>query len=222
MTLLDLLFPKICVGCGGEGSWLCRSCFDSIRVPPFFGCSDCREPTDNARFCVTHAPSHELTGLIAATPFHAGILREAIHTLKYNGVRELAAPLGQLLKDHLTYFSHLDGALVLPIPLHRDRLLQRGFNQAELLAEALAGYKKLAIMTRLESRSTQASLPHESRAQNIRGVFGVYEKARPILAGRTVLLIDDVATTGSTLDEAARLIKKAGATEVWGAVLGKG
>jgi ComF family protein len=149
-------------------------------------------------------------------------LREAIHTLKYNGVQELAIPLGNLLRRRLRQYYHLRQAIAIPIPLHRSRECERGFNQAELLTRQLAQSRAIDVLVRYRRTKAQAKLDHETRLTNLARSFGINKNAHSRIVGQKVILVDDVATTGSTLDTAAAILKKSGVAEVWAVVLGRG
>lgn len=223
MWILDWLFPKNCVGCQKEGEWLCASCLASLPPPRPIGCADCGTVTPNGEYCREHGQNHILTGLVVVQPFHAGTLREAIHNLKYNGVRELAVPLGQLIKRRLASYPHLSSCLAVPIPLHRSRELKRGFNQAGLLADQLGGFQRHdRVLQRHKTVATQASLSHEARRRSLEGVFYLNPREKQTIQGRDILLIDDVATTTTTLDKAAEALIEGGAKSVWGIVVAKG
>ncbi len=216
---LDFILPKICVGCRGEGAWLCTSCEATLKVPGASSCAECLRLTEDAAYCRFHRDDHELTGLIRLGSFHNPVLREAIHTLKYDGITELAQPLGKLLAWRLSTYPSLAKARLIPIPLHAKRERERGFNQAELIADELPHEPLLNCLVRYRSHVAQAKLNRELRKQNMRGVFGIPINQAPRINGQTILLIDDVATTGTTLDTAAALLRRAGANRVWGAVI---
>jgi ComF family protein len=149
-------------------------------------------------------------------------LQEAIKALKYDFIGELADPLGSLLALRLHAFWAKKQVEIVSIPLHRRRLAERGFNQSELLAHSIARRLGLPVNTglmRLKNNPPQVELSSAARRKNMAGVFAWRGDS---LKGQTVLLVDDVATTGTTLDEAARVLRKAGARIIWGAVVAKG
>lgn len=203
-TVWDWFFPKECVGCMAEGSWLCASCLAAV-------------PLDQGPVEVPAG----LDGLVVATGFAQRSVREAIHTLKYAGVAELAVPLGRLLCDAVRRSGFVVDAVV-ALPLHPQRQRERGYNQAELLARQF-GYPLLTdVLVRYRYRPPQAlAASPEERAKNIAGVFGVRKNKTDLLQGKSVLLVDDVCTTGATLREAARVLRAAGAYQVYGAVVAK-
>jgi ComF family protein len=149
----------------------------------------------------------------------------AIHELKYARKTHLARSLGPLLASYAARWlgSPADKLLVMPVPLHPRKLRQRGFNQSLLLARHVASRLEADLdylsLRRTRFTQPQTSLTSDERKKNVRRAFGVVEPTG--LKGRAVLLIDDVATTGSTLNECARVLKKAGVKEVYGLVLAR-
>jgi len=141
-----------------------------------------------------------------------GALRAVIHALKYEGRRSLARPLAALMRERGA--AMLDGAAcAVPVPLHRSRRRARGFNQAADLARRL-GVPVVHALRRLRPTATQTDLPAARRHRNVRSAFGATRHARAAIAGSVIVLVDDVSTTGATLDACARVLKDAGALEV--------
>ncbi len=156
-----------------------------------------------------------MLGFDAAYSFgtYDGTLRELIHLFKYSRVKPLAAPLGRLIASAIPHDQTFD--LVVPVPLHWRRKLERGFNQSELLAGAVArryGLQPANVLRRKRSTSAQAGLSNAKRRVNVAGAFLVRRK--PEVESRKVLLIDDVMTTGATLAACAAALKRAGARSV--------
>jgi ComF family protein len=157
-------------------------------------------------------------------------LRELIHLLKYGGVRPAANVLGRMLAEALSTLESefpADGVAVIPVPLHRTKLRQRGFNQAELIARAAMKIKQPAnrlrlcvgVLERKRETASQIGLTSHQRRENLRGAFGV---AQPeAVKGRELLVVDDVYTTGATVSECARVLLRAGATKVWVATVAR-
>jgi len=147
-----------------------------------------------------------------------GYLRDLLTRFKYSGQQALGAPLGQLLAD--TAAEHFDVEeydVIVPVPLHRDRLAERGFNQAYLIAKPLAASARLPVVAAVErilSSAAQVGLKGAQRKGNVRDAFGLHPRRRTQVARRRVLLVDDVLTTGATAEECARVLKSAGAAEV--------
>ena len=216
---LDIIFPISCLGCGSEGTYVCSDC---LRVQPRLAspyCSYCAEPgsTTPCRWC--RAASLELDGIVA--PFlMEGAVREAVLQLKYHQVRGLAPVLGGLMEQEWRSKSTA-ADLVLPVPLHRSRLRQRGYNQSTLLAKALSKGLGLpcdeSALVRTRDTGPQVGLNREERVLNVQGCF----RCSAPVEGKSILLVDDVATTGSTLSACGQVLRQAGATSVWGIVLAR-
>lgn len=207
--LMEILFPTRCLGCGRGGSWACSSCLQPLLFHPPW-CPRCGypgPPPGHAR-CLP-AP---LSGLRSAGPME-GLLRQAVTRLKFHGQRALALPLGQALAPLLAEVpGPVDG--LVPVPLHPQRQRERGFNQADLLAGALArvsGLQRVACLERRSGSPPQVGRRLEERRANVEGAFG----ARHSLVGLRLVLVDDVCTSGATLAACARALREAGAGGVW-------
>ncbi len=150
---------------------------------------------------------------------YKGALRGLIHLLKYEGVRPVAVPLAEMLAEAITDLGLDASPVLVPVPLHKARRHDRGFNQAELIARAASKYfeQKLAIapeaLVRRRETISQVGLSREERIENMRDAFRVADPRA--VRGRNVILVDDVMTTGTTLSECARVLKAAGAERVW-------
>jgi ComF family protein len=219
---LDLLFPRWCVGCGREGDFICSACLKSlVRITPPL-CPRCGRPQLNAVVCPTCIgwPA-AIDGIRAPFKFD-GVVRQAIHELKYNNLRAIAPLLGQWLADYLKA-NPLPAEVLVPVPLHRQRLRERGYNQSQLLARELARLTDLPLvddcLVRERPTPPQTRTANvEERRNNVADAFRCRDRR---LEDRSVLLIDDVATSGATLDACARALKAAGASSGWGLVLAK-
>ncbi len=222
---LDLLFPKACVGCGREGAFLCGRCREgTLFSAP--SCLVCNLRNFTGILCGSCAERVHLRRFLAPFSYRNPLIRELIHTYKYEGVRELAGTLADEVQRFLTFYGIriAPGALLVPIPLHRSRERERGFNQAALLAANLGARLGLRVLPVLErNRATEQQIDmdsYERRRQNVRHAFRAPDTAA--IAGKPVVLIDDVATSGATLSEAAAVLREAGARTVWAIVIAKG
>lgn len=143
-------------------------------------------------------------------------MRQAVHHLKYRNLKLMARPLGRLLASYLETEA-LPGQVVVPVPMHPKRLRERGYNQSELLVRELSretGLPSSSILYRSRAAPPQArAASAQARRQNVAGAFGCQGCD---VAGRHAILVDDVCTTGATLDSCARALKEAGAVSVWG------
>ena len=236
--ILDLLFPKKCVNCQKEGTWLCRHCLNKIVMVKAPSCPNCNRLTSMGQFCPRCRIKTSLTGVITAAHYEEGPLKEAIHNFKYNGVRDLVTDLADILAMRLED-GFPNGRLVLvPVPLHPKRQGERGFNQAQELAKKVAEYFDIEIVNclkRIRETDPQVKKTGLERKENVVGAFrlsqdqdqiqnevpGPEDGASPDIRGKTVLLVDDVFTTGTTLSECGRMLRQAGARQVWGLVLAK-
>lgn len=224
-TLWDLLFPAYCQGCGTEGSYLCLSCQTKL-IPPTDRCWVCAKPSWSGRIHPECAHSRTyLDGLLVAADYHAPSIKNLIWHLKYNSAHTIVPTLSLILTDFFLsrdltdYFA---SAAVVAVPLHRKRLRQRGFNHAELLAQNFAknlGYPFLPILQKIKNTQTQVDLERSQRLTNLAGSFAA--APTPALGERKIILVDDVATTGATLNECAKLLKAQQAAEVWGLVVAR-
>ncbi len=215
-SVLDLLFPPRCVSCRRRGAWFCARCRREIveLAPPL--CERCGQSIPSGRLCSLCRRRPLQIDAIRSVGYLEGGLREAIHAFKYRGVRALAQPLGDMLVEgHRQHAVQAD--LIIPVPLHAARHTQRGFNQSLLLAERLArqtGTPVNAIdLQRVRDTRSQVGLNVCDRYANVADAFAW--QGAP-LRGRRVLLIDDVCTTGATMQACAVALRAAGAATVWG------
>lgn len=216
MALLDLLFPLRCLSCGREGSFICSSCCQSLPRLELPFCQRCGTPLSQGSLCSICISSPLTIDGIRSLFLFKGTVRQAIHQFKYRHLKAIAAPLGQLLAEFLR--SHpLPGEVLVAVPLHHKRLRERGYNQASLLAQELGELTGLPVvegaLLRLRDTISQARTASAvERRSNVYDAFGCQQG----LLGKQVLLVDDVCTTGATLDACAVALKAAGAGSVWG------
>jgi len=233
--LLDLFFPKKCLGCGHPDTYLCRDCFNKIQIIENNTCFFCGKITWQGKICINCAKENGLDRLIAATEYKNPLVRDLIKAFKYHYAKELSSLLSKLLIRTLESNSTIstNSTIIIPVPLYKYRLHYRGFNQAELLAKEVADYFNLPIEHNILKRrvftTPQAKIKDtEKRRANLKEVFEIGPESSlkgtcpELVEGKTIILIDDVCTTGATLVEAAKILKKSGAKEVWGLVVAKG
>jgi ComF family protein len=207
--LLDLVLPPRCGGCRMVGSWLCERCRGRIRRLEEPLCRRCGVELETAReSCGCRTRLKALTRLRSAAAYE-GIVEAAIHRFKYQGWRRLAAPLALLTAERLVV-EGLAAGCVVGVPLHPSRLRQRGFNQAELLATELRTALGLSRPPGelVRTRATTSQVGHD-RLWRLRNVQGAFSWRGDRLGGRSILLVDDVATTGATLDACASALRAA-------------
>ena len=225
-AIADILFPPLCHACrrfipDAGALHLCDDCLGDAKPvePPF--CTVCGEPfrTEGG---IVHPCGPCLTAprsfaAARAASLFAGPVEEMIHRFKYGRKVHLRRSLGLLTAGRLAPFV-ADAApdLLVPVPLHRKRLRERGFNQALLVAQVLSTEWNVPLaragMARIRWTEPQVCLSAAERARNVRGAFAVTEPA--VVAGKRIMLVDDVFTTGSTVDECARVRRRAGAAGV--------
>lgn len=224
-SLLNCLFPPVCAAChqlitAGRTRSVCGACASAIRSisPPL--CYYCGRPypvPEQGHICGDCLLNPPVYSLARAMGRYDPPLRELIHEFKYRGNRTLGKHLGRLMAD-MAYpdldVPHCD--LVIPVPLHPRRLRERTFNQSLILAREVAERHRLpchvTVLERHRHTRPQVSLEGKEREKNVRGAFSVRHPS--YVKGKRVLLIDDVFTTGHTLNECARVLKKSGAAAV--------
>lgn len=223
--LLDVFLPPICHIChsfipNAGTIHICTTCRDSLPLVSSPLCPTCGIPfagtgsNHSCGACLTHPPHFDSA---MAHFLYEGPIREMIHSFKYNQRTHLRYPLALMALEGLCgYLAVCRPHLIVPVPLHRSRLRQRGFNQAVLLGKALSRQLLIPMvpdaLIRARPTEPQINLRATERRANVLGAFSV---ARPAsVAGKRLLLLDDVMTTGSTLDECAKELKKAGADMV--------
>jgi ComF family protein len=235
---IDLIYPPRCQVCdqflvrnhtGLEtGSPICPSCAEGFQTLTNPHCTICARPFEAAtgenHLCESCLRKRPLFRVIEAPYLYEGSLKTVIHRFKYGGRSGLAGFLGPLLASFAR--GHRPGAkhaLVMPIPLHPRRLRERGFNQSKLLSEHVA--KELSAeldflsLKRIRYTLPQTGLGKDERRKNVQGAFRLRRSGR--VSGRTVFLVDDVATTGNTLNACAKTLLKGGADKVFCLVLAR-
>lgn len=211
--VLDAILAQDCLLCGQSsgGELLCRDCADDLPRLPAQRCPCCALPTPSGELCgqcLAHPPHYDRTLAL----FNYGFpLDKLIQAFKYAHRLSLGTYFGRLLAEAA---STTDADLLIPLPLHSQRLRERGFNQALELARPVAAARHLPIATqcctRIRNTPAQANLSWREREKNIRGAFHCAED----LTGKRILLVDDVMTTGASLDECSRTLKLHGAASV--------
>ncbi|MCL5105578.1 MAG: ComF family protein [Armatimonadetes bacterium] len=222
--LLDLIYPPFCLVCEKPGEEaLCAECIEKIDLVGRACCHKCGAPTEEyeCRDCRERVFAFEYARSAA---IFEGVLRDAIHRLKYDSRLALADPLAELMVrcfPDTTLPGKVD--LIIPIPIHPSRMPERGFNQAKELAARFCKRVRLPIATDvlLKTKKTahQVDLARDERGINLEGAF-VARNADKI-SGKRILLIDDVFTTGSTLHEAATVLMQVGAKAVYAYTLAR-
>lgn len=220
--LLALFFPERCEGCGQTGSLFCSACQQQIDflLPPL--CPLCGYPSRNNLLCYRCQKSARTVDGVRSVAFFEGPLRETVHAFKYRGLHCLTKPLAKLMVV-CWHREPLPADVIVPVPLHRRRLRERGYNQAALLARALGAEIGLPVredwLIRTRVTAPQVKLNVSERKQNVADAFQC--RIPDLVIGRQVLLVDDVCTTGATLDACGLALRQAGAKSVWAFTLGR-
>lgn len=225
MRLLDFFFPPRCGGCGRVGKYICYSCQKTMQLRELL-CPECDRPAIDG---MTHPGCLKpwgLDGLINVFRY-TGVVKKVIKAIKYRFVSDMAEELVKSVS--LTRYQSLRAinpdTRLYPIPLHQDRLRWRGFNQAEklgvLLAEKLRIKMIEGLLIRKAKRAPQADISH--RADRIKNAQGLFSSSPNLQVSNSpnLLLFDDVWTTGATMKEAAKVLKRSGVEKVWGMTIAR-
>lgn len=234
--ILDILFPISCLNCGKEDVWLCDACLQNIPILNFQVCPRCEriiiEQGKLCPSCKKHAKDEPfyLNSLVAATEYNENNISKLIHTFKYNFVKDLSVPLGEILTKGILKSEIPLPDFIVPIPLHSRRLRFRGFNQSELLAyvvsQRLTPGFEIPVLNNLLIRKKYTSpqmtiKKYAERKENIQNSFIINKNFLENIKNKKILLIDDICTTSFTLLECAKILKNNGAKKVSAAVIAR-
>jgi ComF family protein len=230
---VDLLFPIECLDCGLEGEWLCAGCFLKLKINDRQACQGCSRPGLSGAICPDCKPAWALDGVLAALDYDRAVSAKLIKALKYGFVKEISPVLANIFLKFYRSLKLQDLApdfggrqmIVMPVPLHSKRLRWRGFNQSELIARPIAaglnGEFLGDILVRTKNVLPQTQFKGSERSRNIQGCFD-YIGDKKLVNGKIIILVDDVVTTGATMNECAKVLKRAGARKVWGFAMARG
>ena len=229
-NLLDLLFPKRCVSCGVFGKYICNRCFKKIEFVEKPICPICQRQAIGGKTHPKCAGKFRPDGLVVACKYK-GPIKFAIRKVKYKWVYDIEKVLVDLLASQIWKFDLPQNSILVPIPLHKKRKNWRGFNQAEILAKTLS--KKFNVsysdsLIRIAETKTQVGLTRKERKKNVKGAFSLRSFRHPELDSgsrfrdKNVILVDDVYTSGATMMEAAKVLKRSGEKNVWAVAIALG
>jgi ComF family protein len=217
--VLDTLFPIKCLSCNKEGEFVCANCRAGLKQPEHQSCIVCQKPSPGG---LTHPKCQTpfgADGLISIYDYHDDKVAKIIINGKYYFLPQTFELLGLMLAEKIKN-SHpclaASSPALYPIPLHPSRRRWRGFNQAEILAATISRQLDIACvnaLARRKSTKTQKDLNKDQRKKNVESAFQLAKGAD--IRGQSLILVDDVTTTGSTLLEAAKVLKRNGAKTVW-------
>lgn len=224
--LLDLFFPKFCLGCRSEGDYLCQDCKELLDIVKQDYCL-CEKapslPPGSLQGKCHKCQDRKLNGLYFALAFRNPLAQKLIKRFKYTPyIKELARPLSRVLAEHFIITGKnkddiWQNSVLVPVPLDKRKIKSRGYNQSEELARELAIIFKLDVvlaLAKIKTTSSQMNLGKKEREKNLKGAF-VCPNAE-LIKDKKVFLVDDVYTTGCTMAECAGVLRKAGAKQVWG------
>lgn len=223
--LLDLIFPQFCVGCKKEGIAACNDCLNSIHKTDAQKCPFCETDTPAGITCEKHKNS-ALTGCFSFGYYHDPVLRETLHKFKYNFNEKIGAALAEKLAVHVLAHHTIfpQDAVIVPAPLTPRRLRERGFNQSFIFAKRISEILSFAladnVLVRVKNTLPQARLSGNARIKNMANVFAIRNPEQ--IKNKNIILVDDVLTTGATLESAATTLASSGAENVYGIVLARG
>ena len=222
--LLSLFFPVECPSCNRyikefKYGYICPECFEGIKLIKAPSCSVCCKPlkTDKISICRDCRDSKKKFISVKAAGIYEGALRESIHFLKFNRKRALANTLGNFIIENAVIDNH---DIIVPVPMSAESRKERGFNHTELIAALIGKKTGIAVLhavNKIKDTEPQNKLDRKARLRNLKGAF----KAVKDVSGKAVLVIDDVYTTGATMNEMATALLAAGAKEVRGLVVAR-
>jgi len=236
--LLDLMFPKFCLGCQKEGAYLCDDCRALLEISEFNYClcnsKPQRLPPNSKLGKCNRCQDKRLSGLFFALPYkERALTRKLIYQFKYQPyLKDLAKTLAGILIEHFVLSGKntdevWNNGILVPIPLDKKKIKIRGYNQSEELAKELSMVLQIPIISdvliKTKSTKPQMELKKEEREKNLRGAFTIKNSTtdESILLDKKVFLVDDVYTTGSTMEECATVLRDSGAKSVWGIALAR-
>lgn len=214
----EAIAPARCVGCSSYGGWQCDACGAGVVRLKRQYCYICGVVSEAGATCARCKDLGVLDGVWVACEYSEGWIRSAIHSFKYNGNHQLVGSLSRILNQAIP--DDFTGGLVVGVPSHWSRVFTRGFNQAEQLAMSVAvmrGWRFQSVLKKAAKTRPQVGLRRELRLKSVIDTI-VLEKR---VTDHRVIIVDDVMTTGATLEECAKVLRKAGVSEVYGLVLAR-
>jgi len=231
----ELLFPSFCLGCQKEGTYLCHDCKETLEISEYGYCLCNKDPIrlliGTKKGTCNRCRDKILAGLYFALPYkEKALTRALIYQFKYQPylMKDLGKTLAFLIIEHLILTKNNTeaiwaGAVLVPVPLDRKKYKARGYNQSKELAQELGKIIQIPVLShvliKISPTESQMKLSAPERQENIRDAFSIKKPAE--IAGKKVFLVDDVYTTGATMEECARVSQDAGAKSVWGIAIAR-
>ena len=214
------------MGCGEEGEFVCRRCLEGFEFASVVACPACHKDNSTGEACSPCSPNITINRQISLAEYHeSNLLGKIIKSLKYDFSEGLENSLFYLIKKQIEadkhFFNNYD--MIVPVPLHSKRIAERGFNQALLIANLLSkeiGVPVSEALERIRYTKPQARFGREDRLINVKEAFSAVKNDS--LSGKNIILVDDVYTTGATMNACAKALKLAGVERVMGWTLGRG
>lgn len=228
MGFLDFIFPKYCVNCRKIGDYICANCFSFISFDVSMICLVCNKASFDGLTHPRCKSKYAIDGAFSAINYK-GVVKKLIYNFKYKPyLSDLKSSLVELfhesiIQNEIFQKTYESKPILVPIPLHRRRLMKRGYNHSQLLAEGLAkklNLRVIEILKRTINTKSQFGLNLKKRKENISNSFAIIPNYI-ITQLPNIFLVDDILTTGSTLLEAARILKKNGVKKIWGLTLAR-
>ncbi|OIO19647.1 MAG: hypothetical protein COY69_01325 [Candidatus Magasanikbacteria bacterium CG_4_10_14_0_8_um_filter_32_14] len=219
----DIFFPVSCLNCNKEGSFVCEECLQTLDLSGVFCCPTCHKETKNGEYC-NNCETTFIARHIAVTKYdEKTLIGEIIHSFKYQYVEELQIAITKMLEFFLSHYELKDIDVITFVPLHHRRYVERGFNQAEKIALVIGKILDKPtenLLKRVRYTEPQAKFKRQERLTNLQDAFAFDNKN--VFVGKNILLVDDVFTTGSTIQECAKVLKNSGVEKVIGFSLARG
>lgn len=228
--IVSLLYPKKCVGCRARGSLICAQCFAKISYLDNQYCGICQKGSVDGMVHIKCKTPHSINGILSAVTYK-GIVRKLLYQFKYSPhLTSLSPVLSRIMYEGLIQnesfmrlFEAEKNLWITCVPITQKRERSRGYNQSELLAKDLARMFEApfvsGLLARVKETQPQFELTKEQRRENMKNAFKLNPKFRSLIKGKSVVVVDDITTTGSTLKECGKVLKSAGASKVVGVTL---
>ena len=240
--LLNIVFPKRCLECGAGGDFVCLDCLSKINFLQSQSCPSCKYPNPTGIFCNQDCRNNlDFDQLIVCCEYNEfSLIRKLIMAFKYRFIKDLGGILAEVLKTQLIYISQINylvsQSVFVPVPIHKKMLFDRGFNQAQVLTEKLINslkndfdfsgkFENIFIadcLVRHKYSEKQSTLSRNERFSNLAGSIKFDQMFADKIKGQICILIDDVATTCTTINECGKILKQNGAKYVYALVLARG